>query len=213
MSNAPVFQQCPIITHSKIHYDQQLGIEVDAPPCPTCSLGIKWVFRGKRYIKIKHITTYVAIMRIGDEIWYSEPDNTRIPWVFLSIKTQCGEIVGWHVCYGNSNRVVKVVRREGDQEQEALTGLVDEIKRCKKGTLLITYDRETLPALRRKLLKYDARVNLRGLRHVCIESLLKLYFGNTGETKGVDRDPSELWRIFTKIGPLVPEEALEGEML
>lgn len=202
--------RCPS-TKQTVHQlaNEAVVIAIHLPP-----LGTLWGLDSVKYLKVSHIYTYVEIMMIGDGIWYSEPDNNRTPWMFLLIETQGGEIVEWQVCYGSRTQIVKIVHVEGSQEREALEKLIDEIKGCRRGTLLITCDRETLPTLRRKLLKHNAKgVSLRGFKHVCVQDLFIQYFGSKGEADDIDRNPSALWKIFKEIGPLVPERALEGEPL
>lgn len=200
---------CPLIDM----FGHQLANEAVVMPIRLPSLGTLWEMVDKKYLKVVCICGYVNTM-LGNDIWYSEPDNNRKAWAFLSIETHGEEIVGWWVCYGNSAQIVKVVHVQGSQEPEALERLVNEIQECRRGTVLITYNRRTLPILRRRILKRNTKgVSLRGLKHVCIQDLLDRYFGSEGGADDADRDPSSLWTVFTRIGPLVPAEALEGDPL
>jgi len=146
-----------------------------------------------------------------EEIWYTKPDDERTPWVFLTLRFEKDE-TKWCIGYANSTKMVKIVKYQGGNELEALQQLLGEVQKCKRNTLLITPDFETLVTLRRKLLSLDQKhPSLRGLRHVCIKEILDKYFGGSLQPKS--ESPIHLWELLTKIGPLVPERALKGEPL
>jgi len=202
------------VTQLCLQEPHQLSNEVRITFVVRAWLDTWWVFRGESFIKVVHISTYVDNMMIGDDVWYAEPDTKRKSWVLLTVNALDGGAVEWRVAYANSHRIVKHERiSEHGNEHEAFKRLVDNIRGCARGTILITYSRGTLPFLRCRIIEHNARVSLRGFRHLCIEDLLDRYFGGNEKIDDANQDHVKLWKLLKSIGPLVPDEVLTGEFL
>lgn len=155
---------------------------------------------------------------LGENSWYAEPNKGREPWVILVLETNRGRIVGWQMGFGNSQTITRIsrMRKNVNGEGEVLKELLKEIWDCKRGerNTIITYARGTLPLLRSKILQLDIKgASFGGLQHLCLERLLDQHFGGGNKWAGADQDPKALWELFTRIGPLVPRRAMEGEQL
>lgn len=160
------------------------------------------------------------------------PDDDRAPWCFLTLELGAEKrITGWQAAYGNPRRITRTLSGNGSSEEELIRGLFEEIRFCRRmGTTLITLGAEVLPALRTRtlLLGLDG-AGLRGVKHICIERLLRDYFlGFEGgmdlpharrilksaesahiETDGL-KGPEVLWRLFLEVGPLLPKGCFRG---
>ncbi len=160
--------------------------------------------------------------------WFCEPDDERESWCFLVLNRgnpESSSITGWHVGYGNPKKTTRTLSSSPSSEEEIIRELLEEIYHCRReGILVITVKRETMPALRSRVLLLGLEgVSLRGVKHVCIEELLDEYFldlggpdsfnisglSGLGERIGVKTDglgETEMAReVFLRIGPLLPE--------
>jgi len=167
--------------------------------------------------------------------WFCMPDDDREPWCFLTLELDAGKrITGWQAGYGNPRRITRMLGGNESSEEEIIQRLLrlfEEIRFCRRmGTTLITLGAEDLPALRTRtlLLGLDGAV-LRGLKHICIERLLRDHFlGFEGgvdlpharsilksaesahvETDGL-KEPEVLWRLFLEVGSLLPKVCFRG---
>lgn len=162
------------------------------------------------YIKYNKYTDNM----IGDP--YSEPNNDREAWAILTLECAKGKITGWRIGYGNAVKITRVAEQKVKDEKGVMKELLKEIRTCrKKGTLLITFHRHALTLLRTKLLILGIDASLRGLRNVCVEEIMSQYFNTKKIPVGDDvkHDPNALWAFFKKIGSLVPQRVLEGDLL
>ena len=186
--------------------------------CINCAIYINYQAIGTRETYIRYIpyTLYTDIM-IGKDIWYTEPDNNREPWVIVTLETVKGRVVGWQVGHGNAVKITRLKRLRGNSdEKEVLEKLLDEIRDCRREDTitLVTYSPSTLLLLRSRILNHAIKdASFRGLRHLCVGNLLDQYFGGERRTTRAGRDSKILWEILTKIGPLIPRGVLDGEPL
>lgn len=171
-------------------------------------------FKNTTYIRHIKYTLYTDKM-LGEDSWYSEPDNNREPWVIMIVEATGEKITKWQVAHGNSVKIVRIIKHEeNENEKEALKKLLEELHKCKRGTILVTYSRDTLPALRLRILQHGVEEgSFRGLWHLCVEDLLVRYFRGNVKTAGANLDPNKLWGLLTRIGSLLPSRALKGEPL
>lgn len=194
-----------------IHNESNCQIGHSTPLCVSSTI-VK-TFKNTTYIRHIRYTTYTDKM-LGEDSWYAEPDNNREPWVVVIVETAGEKITKWQMAYGNSVCVTRIKHEKNENEKEALKKLLEELHECKRGTILVTYSRDILPTLRLRILQHGMEGgSFRGLWHLCVEDLLDRYFGGNVETAGANLDPNKLWRLLTRIGPLLPSRALKGEPL
>lgn len=167
----------------------------------------------KKLIRIDH--TYVVMWGYLMDCLYTGPNDGRESWVILRTKSsRSGEVVEWELTHANSARTVRTARSVAGGEQSMLKLLAEEIDKCKRGVLLITSSADVLPLLRRRFIQNRVAVTFRGLRHLCIEGLVKEFFGEGyGNPAENTAENSKLWELLVTIGPLVPARALRGELL
>lgn len=147
------------------------------------------------------------------ETLYFGSDRNREPWVILSVMTLEEKVVGWRTAYANPMRIVRNASASEGDERAALERLMDEIEKCKRSTILVTFSRATLALLRRRILHHRIKTSFRGLRYICLENLLSEYLGEEGIPDDIAEDSRAMWRLLTGVGPLVPARTLEGERL
>ncbi|KXB08200.1 hypothetical protein AKJ58_00600 [candidate division MSBL1 archaeon SCGC-AAA385D11] len=163
-----------------------------------------------------------------DNKWFCEPNDERESWCFLILEQRNsegdGSITGWQIGYGNPKKMTRTLSSSGSSEEEIIQGLLDEIYYCRReGILMITAERDSVPALRTHILLLGMEeASFRGVEYVCIDRLLEEHFlglgdldGSSGrsilelgERIGIVEDCEEtelLRRIFLRIGPLLPK--------
>lgn len=161
--------------------------------------------------------------------WFHEPDDERESWCFLTLEQDCSansSIIGWRMGYGNLVKMVRTLENEGSDEREVILELLEEFSYCRRENItLITDGSDVLQRLRTRILASNVpSVSLKGIRQISIESVLENYFEGVNSLKdlaslGVNielreenkldgrttKNPKLLWRIFLKIGPLLPK--------
>lgn len=167
--------------------------------------------------------------------WY-DVDELRESWCFLSLQHEEGptdHLLAWELADGNADQIVRTESLESSPEcshrrlVEQLEETIDE--RRSNGALLLTINNSDLAQLRRQLVgnQHVEPATLRGFRHVCLEALCREYFDVedlesflaefeiSNRTSGSNSALSvTVYReLLTEIAPLVPAEALRGEVL
>jgi len=185
---------------------------------------------------------------LGKKRLFSAVDDDVEYWFFLVLERESQSpepgtpVAGWQAVYGNPEKMTRSLGSKGPGEGEILEELLREIRHCRReGATLVTFRAGALPRLRtRMLLRGLGGADFRGVRHICVEGLLKNYYGMEGsleeiaralEVDGGDGDDSIprrmgeggkvvgsprariLWEIFRKVGPMLPGRCLEGPPL
>lgn len=165
-----------------------------------------------------------------DSIYFCEPDDARESWFFFTLQVKKhnndNSISGWNACYGNPNRVIRKLTDAQSDEKTTIVSLCNELFYCRKKDIpIITFERNTIPVLRTRIVCLDIHdVSFKKLHISPLEIILQNYFhlGYTDsilplsiyvkELKIESRDMSEselLYKIFQKIGPLIPAGVIE----
>lgn len=159
--------------------------------------------------------------------WFCEPNDQRECWSFLILRLDNQdrnfEIIGWDIVYANPRKLIRKLKNKKNGEKEIVNELLHEIYYCRKNNItLITFREDIIPIIRTRILLLNLNdASLRGIKYFSMEKLLKKYFlfymSNTSTTRpsviinkmNVSNeklsDVEMLWKIFLKIGPLLPD--------
>lgn len=163
-----------------------------------------------------------------DNKWFCEPDDQRDSWCFLVLQLEERDFVinGWEIGYGNPRKLIRIISSSKSSEKEIIKELLQEIYYCRrKGIQVITFGTDVLPVLRTRIILLDLKdVSLRGVKHICIEKIIKEYFLLYGFNTSISnmleiarkmniemKDLSRvelLHNLFLRIGPMLPDEVI-----
>lgn len=176
---------------------------------------------------------------LGSEL-YQAIDESIESWCILRLNVETQDdhlsVTGWEVGFGNSANLIDTESRsvsDSYTEAELLRYLMEDVleerRRTAVDVTVITPKISTLPMLRTRLLYNDIEATFRGLYHVSLERILAEHFATcdemaaqsmfkevvaeTGQQVAGEPSVTHLWQILTRIGPLVPRDALVGEPL
>lgn len=156
--------------------------------------------------------------------WFCEPDDSRLSWCFLSLRTASRDdspsISGWEIAYGNPVKIVKVLQSDRGNEGELIKQLLDELYLCKKHAIpVIIYEAGVFSLLRTRIVILDLKgVSLRGVKYVALKRLLDDYLQLDEvrsqslvemaeqlhiETHGKS-ETEILHAVFIRLGPVLP---------
>lgn len=165
-----------------------------------------------------------------DSVYFCEPDEVRESWFFFTLqeKKQNDDISisGWNACYGNPNRVIRKLSEAKPDEKTTIISLCNELFYCRKKDIpIMTFERNIVPILRTRIAYLGIHdISFKKLHFIPLEVILQNYFYLSYkdsipslsmlvkqlkiETKNMS-EPELLYKIYQKIGPLVPLGVIE----
>jgi len=173
--------------------------------------------------------------------WYGS-DDIRESWCLLILESANKQdqpyVRKWVIGDANAEQLLETNQQaisNSGAEPELLDSLGDELDdRRYQDITLITPTQETLKILRGRFLSVDAitQPTLRGFRHIALADIINRYFDSsvtdrlsvvgddyskqsgTGNSQQDDElDINWIWNLTVDLVPLVPPEALQGELI